>query len=329
MHPRNRSCTFQSALAPDLTQHLAEKRIFGCRYVAAETHLRAFDRYLAEQDVTQPHLTRELLDAWIARRPNESPRTQASRCTAVRQFCLFLERQGHAPYIPTGHLLAKRRDNFVPYIFSTEEIGHIFAVLDQTPSHPRAPHRAVIVPLVFRLLYGCGLRISEALHLRVEDVDVARGLLTIRNTKFLKDRLVPVAPTVAVRLQQYATTYRIACHADAWFFPAPDGGEWSPQVFYDLFRHALHQCGISHGGRSRGPRVHDLRHTFACHRLAQWLRDGVAVDLALPILSTYLGHESVYRTQRYLHLFPQLYPDITLKLSAYCGTVIPTPEVTP
>ncbi|MFZ4397306.1 MAG: tyrosine-type recombinase/integrase [Kiritimatiellia bacterium] len=329
MHPANRSCTFTSALAPYFAQHIAEKRVLGCRYTSVETALRELDRYLLNQGVTHPDFTREFLDTWIARRPNESPGTQASRFTVVRQFCLFLERQGHAPYIPTGHLLAKRRQTFVPYIFSTDEIGHLFAVLDQTRSHPRAPQRAVIVPLVFRLLYGCGLRISEALHLRVCDVDVTRGLLAIRETKFLKDRLVPVAPSVATRLQQYYTTHRTQSHDDAWFFPAPDGGEWSPQVFYDLFRHALRQCGISHGGRSRGPRLHDLRHTFACHRLAQWLRAGVAIDLALPILSTYLGHESMYRTQRYLHLFPQLYPDITAKLTAYCGTVIPSLEVTP
>lgn len=328
MHPRKRSCTYNSALAPFFTQHLAEKRVFGCRYATAETYLQAFDRYLVENGITQPNFTRELLDAWIDRHPNESPHTQFIRYTVIRQFCLFLERQGHAPYIPTEYLLAKRHQTFVPYIFSTEEIGHLLAVLDQTPPDPRSLLRAEIVPLVFRLLYGCGLRISEALHLRVRDVDLARGMLTIRETKFLKDRLVPVAPSVVARLQQYHVKHLTDSRADAWFFPAPDGGEWSPQVFYMLFRHALHQCGIPHGGRSRGPRVHDLRHTFACHRLAQWLREGVDVDIALPILSTYLGHESVYRTQRYLHLFPQLYPDITAKLTAFCGTVIPTSEVT-
>jgi site-specific recombinase XerD len=329
MHLVDRSCTFSSALAPYLTQHLAEKRVLGCHYTAAAITLRVFDRYLLEQGVTHPDLTRELLDAWITRRPHESPATQAGRCTVVRQFCLFLERQGHAPYLPTSHLLAKRYQTFVPYIFSIEEIGRVFAVLDQTRSHPRAPHRAVIIPLVFRLLYGCGLRLSEALHLRVRDVDVTRGILAIRETKFLKDRLVPVAPSVGTRLARYYGEYMIGRDNTDWFFPAPDAGEWSPRVFYELFRTALRQCGISHGGRCRGPRVHDLRHTFACHRLAQWLRAGVAIDLALPILSTYLGHESMYRTQRYLHLFPQLYPDITAKLAIYCGTVIPTPEVTP
>lgn len=328
MHRHEYQPTFESALAADLQQYLAEKRVFGCRYDKAARYLTHVDRILVERGITSPDLPRDLIDAWCAKRPNESPRTQAERSTVVRQFTCYLKRQGHAPYVPTGHLLAKRRDTFVPYIFSTEEIGRLFVVLDQTRSHPRAPHRAVIVPLVFRLLYGCGLRLSEALHLRVRDVDVTRGLLTIRETKFLKDRLVPVAPSVAMRLHQYGMTHLTSRHDDAWFFPAPDGGEWSPRVFYDLFRQALHQCGISHGGRSRGPRVHDLRHTFACHRLAQWLREGVTVDLALPILSTYLGHESVYRTQRYLHLFPQLYPEITAKLTAFCGTVIPTSEVT-
>ena len=183
--------------------------------------------------------------------------------------------------------------------------------------------------MVFRLLYGCGLRISEALHLRIRDVDGAQGLLTIRDTKFRKDRLVPVAPSLTRRLQDYEQRIFATRAPDAFFFQAPDGGAWSSRVWYDIFRHALSQCDIAHRGRGQGPRIHDLRHTFACHRLAQWLRDGMAVDLALPILSTYLGHESVYQTQRYLHLFPQLYPEIASRLASYCGTVIPGEEVTP
>ncbi|HEY3379808.1 MAG TPA: tyrosine-type recombinase/integrase [Armatimonadota bacterium] len=329
MQPHSQTVTFGSVLAPLLQQHIAEKRALGCRYDSAAISLRALDRYLTARDVCHPSLTRDVVEGWIARRPNESPKTQASRCVVLRQFCLFVERQGYAPFLPDSRLVARPQSTFAPYIFSEQEIAALFAVIDTVRPHPRSPDRAQIIPLVFRLLYGCGLRISEALHLHVRDVDGTHGLLTIRDTKFRKDRLVPVAPSLTRRLQGYAQLVLASRAPEAFFFQAPDGGAWHSRVWYDLFRHALSQCGIAHRGRGQGPRIHDLRHTFACHRLARWLRDDMAVDLALPILSTYLGHESIYQTQRYLHLFPQLYPEITSRLAGYCGTVIPDEEVTP
>lgn len=321
--------TFTSILAHDIEQYLAEKRVFGCKYETESRYLQQFDHVMNEYGITSPDLPRDLIDTWISKRPNESPQTQASRCIIVRQFTLYLKRQGHMPYVPTGHLVEKQRKTFVPYIFNQEEIHSLFTFIDQIRADPRSLRRTMIIPLVFRLLYGCGLRLDEALQLHVQDVDQTCELLTIRQTKFLKDRLVPVAPSVTERLREYCARYHVNSSRNDWFFPAPDGGVWSERAIYDIFRQSLHACGIPHGGRNRGPRLHDFRHTFACHRLAHWLKEGMAVDLALPILATYLGHESIYRTQLYLHLFPQLYPDITSKLTIFCGTIIPTLEVTP
>jgi len=326
MQSSERPVLFRSALAPLCQQFLAEKRAQGCRYQSSALTLRAFDGYLHEQHIADPNLSRPLVEAWVGKRPQESTRTQGNRFSLVRQFCLFLERQGYAPFTPPDVWRAKTDHLFTPYIFSEDEIRRLFRYLDQVHSHPRAPQRARIVPLVFRLLYGCGLRISEALHLRVQDVDSSRALLTIREAKLQKDRLVPVAPSLAARLHAYTNTVVGDRAADAFFFQRPDGTAWSHDVCYNLFREALQRCDIAHRGRGHGPRIHDLRHTYACHRLARWVREGIAIDLALPWLATYLGHESVYQTQHYLHLFPQLYPEITGKLTAYCGAVIPAGE---
>ncbi len=126
MYPHDKVRPFYSALAPYFTQYLAEKRVLGYRYTSIETYLHAFDRNLLEHGVTHPNLQRDLLDTWTAKRPNEAPSTQSGRCSVVRQFCLFLERQGHTPYIPIGHLLAIHRETFVPYIFNTDEIRRLF-----------------------------------------------------------------------------------------------------------------------------------------------------------------------------------------------------------
>jgi integrase/recombinase XerD len=182
--------------------------------------------------------------------------------------------------------------------------------------------RHLIMPEVLRLLYGCGCRVSEVLHLRVTDVDLDRGILTVRDAKFGKDRLVPPAVPLVQRLQRYAA--RMGPRPpDAFFFPSPTGGPWNLGSVYWLYRELLLQCGIPHAGRGKGPRVHDLRHTMAVHTLLRWYREGADLDAKLPVLATYLGHQSLAGTQRYLHLIAELFPEITARANAGFGDVIP------
>jgi integrase len=179
---------------------------------------------------------------------------------------------------------------------------------------------------MFRLLYGCGLRAAEARHLQIRDLELTRGILTIREAKFRKDRLVPVAPTLAMRLRTYTVTHLKGKGPDDLVFPAPYGGPFAHQTVHETFCELLWACRISHGGRGRGPRLHDLRHTYAVHRLMQWYRDGADLDVALPVLATYLGHVSLSGTQKYLHLTAEMYPDLIAALQARFGEIIPRKE---
>jgi integrase/recombinase XerD len=176
-----------------------------------------------------------------------------------------------------------------------------------------------VMPALFRVLYACGLRIGEALRLQVRDVDLAAGVFTIREGKFRKDRLVPISPSLQAHLQRYHASMG---ERDT-FFPAPDGGIYSHHAPYTMFRRMLRAAKIPHGGRGQGPRVHDFRHTFAVRRLEAWYREGVDLSSKLPVLSTYLGHESLQGTQRYLQLTASLLPDIALALERRYGTIIP------
>ena len=200
------------------------------------------------------------------------------------------------------------------------------AAADQIQPSPHSPGREVMLPLFFRVLYGCGLRVGEARHLRIRDVDTRRSVLTVRDGKFGKDRLVPVAPSLAARLKAYLAAHARGRKPDALLFPAPDGGPLAPQTIDGAFRQLLWACRISHGGRGQGPRVHDFRHTFAVHRLMHWYRDGVDLGVALSVLSTYLGHVSLSGTQRYLRLTAEMYPDLVSALQARFGDVIPAKE---
>lgn len=317
---------YLSSLAPHLHQFVEEKRALGCRYDSSALMLVKFDRFLLDHQVTVPDLSKAVIEAWARKQSHESILTTQNRVSLVRQFCLFLIRRGFAPYLPGAYLVPKGRSSFVPYIFTQEQVSRFLTAADHIrPSH-YSPLRHVIFPLMFRLLYGCGLRAGEARHLKIVNLDLTRGILTIREAKFRKDRLVPVAPTLAARLRSYATAHLAGKMPDDLVFPAPYGGPFAHQTVHETFRQLLWTCRISHGGRGRGPRLHDLRHTFAVHRLMHWYRDGADLDAALPVLATYLGHVSLSGTQKYLHLTAEMYPDLIAALEARFGDVIPHKE---
>jgi len=326
MREREPKVSYLSALAPHLYQFVDEKRVLGYRYRTQAHWLVAFDRFLLEQGATTPDLPKAVIGAWACKRPHESVCTQRNRIHIVRQLCLFLMRRGFSPYLPGSHLVPKGHPAFVPCIFTQEQVSRFLTAADQIRPSLHSPRREVMLPLIFRLLYGCGLRISEARHLQIRDVDLGRGLLVIREGKFRKDRLVPLAPSLATRLKSYLAIHARGKRPDDLLFAAPDGGPFAPQTIHGAFRQLLWACSISHGGRGQGPRLHDFRHTFAVHRLMRWYREGVDLGVALPVLATYLGHVSLSGTQRYLRLTAEMYPDLIAALQARFGEVIPRKE---
>ncbi len=313
---------FRSRVGSLMAQFIQEKQACGYRY-GEEAHLLArFDRFLCNEALSQCELPRSISRKWLAKQPHESASTHHHRICIVRQFAMYMCRLGYPADVPDRSLRAKRAESFLPRVLTHAEIEQLFHALDQLTPSARAPLRHIIMPEVFRLLYGCGLRLGEVLHLRVADVDLDRGVLTVREAKFGKDRLVPPALPLVQRLQKYAALMGDRA-SDAYFFPSPSGGAWSLSAPYWLYRELLLRCGIAHAGRGKGPRVHDLRHAFATHALLRWYREGADLEAKLPVLATYLGHQSLAGTQRYLHLIAELFPQITVRANAAFGDVIP------
>jgi integrase len=201
-------------------------------------------------------------------------------------------------------------------------VRHILREADQLAPTARSPLRHLVMPEVFRLLYGCGFRVSEVLKLRVADADLNRGILTVRDSKFGKDRHVPPALPLVRRLQAYDTALGLR-PSDAFLFPSDSGGPWRKGVVYALFRQLLFRSGIQHGGRGKGPRIHDLRHTFAVHTMLRWYREGADLNAKLPVLAAYLGHGSIAGTQHYLHLTAELFPEVMERVNQAFADVIP------
>jgi integrase len=322
------SYTYCSALQDHIEGVIRQKRALGFSYDTEAHILMKFDRFCIAQGCAEPQLDKTLVEAWNAKRPNESPTTRMGRISALRQLALYMVRMDLPAYVtPTHH--HPKVPRYVPYIFTAAELGALFAQIDSCTYCCEVPYRQWVMPLLFRLLYGCGLRLSEALCLHLADVDLKTGVLTIHDAKFHKDRLVPITEELQQRFRDYAQLVHRSSDPEALFFVGRPGHPLSGGNVYKNFRRFLWQAGISHGGWGKGPRVHDFRHTFAVHCLARWVREGKDLAVYLPILKTYLGHYSFGDTAYYLRLTAELYPYITAQMEQTFGYIFPKVEGAP
>ena len=249
---------FQSVLSALLEKFLQEKHACGYAYHEATRILRHLDSVLLQEGLATYELPGSFARKWLAKKAHESARTHQQRITVFRQFSRFLVRLGYSAYVPDSTVAARNRSTFVPRMLSDEELRKFLQALDALEPTARSPLRHLVMPEVFRLLYGCGFRVREVLKLRVRDVDLSQGIITVRLGKGRKDRLVPPALPLVNRLQKYAARLENR-PPDAIFFPGPSGGPFSLRSVYTLFRRLLLQCGIPHAGRAKGPRIHDYR----------------------------------------------------------------------
>ena len=314
---------FLSALAVPIEGYIAEKRAVGYKFEVGANMLKRFDLFLHGRCLTEAVLTKQLVMDWTARKPNETVSTQCRRISLLRGLAEHMNRIGYSAYVYPKAMLTVDRYAYIPYIFSSDEIKRIFEVCDHYPPNDSTPNRHLVLPLLLRMLYGCGLRVSEAMNLTRQDVDLDKGTLYIRNTKFNKERILPMADSLTKRCREYCKNVDIGKMGNPYFFPSPYGGHYSEATIYSLFREVLRKAKISHLGRGKGPRIHDLRHVFAVNCLKKWVLDGRDLNNSLPYLSAYLGHEDMRGSQRYLRLTADLYPDITSKIEKTCSYIIP------
>jgi integrase/recombinase XerD len=297
--------TLASAIAGLVT----EKRALGYKYACEERALARFAVFCASEFPGLETVTRASVQAWIA-----CARRRAVKPATVNNLI--------APYVlPAGVLEKPAR--YVPHIYTDRELAALFAATDRCRYCPEVPFRHLVMPVLFRTIYACGLRCSEARLLRVDDVDIDTGVLQIRDAKGGKDRQLPVSEQLRERLAGYHATLA-GQPGWEWFFPGATPGV--PLTLNNVnhnFRRFLWQARIPHGGRGHGPRVHDLRHAMAVNNLRRCFAQGENVDALLPVLQTYLGHSSIGDTAYYLHLTAESYPDITARVKQTLGDVVP------
>jgi integrase len=299
------------------------KRSSGYKYTTISENLRRFSVFTLNYKIEGGALSKEIVLDWTAKRKSEANTTREHRISDLKQFSLYLLDLGHEVYIPVKNQKMLRNE-FVPYIFTHQEIEDFFYACDRIRPHPLS-NKHQVFPVLFRLLYCCGLRISEAIKLKVKDIDLDSGIITIRESKFNKDRLIPMAESLNDILRVYHSKFHIISSPEDYLFSNKDKTALTHDNVYKNFRAILWKAGISHNGN--GPRLHDFRHSFCVHTLSRMVNKEIDLYCALPILSTYLGHTSISATQRYVRLTAEFYPDLINKVSLTCAYVFPEVKI--
>ncbi len=312
---------FTSPLGNLLEQYVAHRRMRGYNSTGSEHYIRQLDTYVAVSPMATDQLTKELVESFIARRPGEKPATQNHRVSTVRCLGKYLVRCGIDAYVLPNGVLSVGKYTFVPHVLSIEELVSLMAAADLLPYRASSPQRRIVIPMMLRLIYGCGLRISEAIRLRVEDVDLQTGVLHIRAAKFNKDRYVPIALSLLRRCQDYVARLALGSAASLPFLPSPRRGFYHKSTIGYAFRQCLVIAGIPH--TDDGPTVHSLRHSFAVHNLVRWAKEGKDVNTLLPYLSSYMGHENLLGTERYLRLTVEMFPEMRDRIRTGCSWILP------
>jgi integrase/recombinase XerD len=253
-------------------------------------------------------ITKEVVEKFVARKSGETPKTQEMRETVIRQFAMFLNSLSIEAYVvPTRK---KSPSKFTPYIFTREQISVIFNVIDNLEYECRSPNYHYVYPFLIRLLYCCGLRISEALALKIEDVDFDEGVLRIEQAKYNNSRLVPISGSLRKVLSKYMDQVGYRGTDKGFMFRTRWNTPYKTHSIYCRFKAFLQRANIPYTENGRTPRLHDLRHTFAVHALEHMSTQGMDVYCSIPYLAAYMGHRKIKCTEQYLRLTAESYGGI-------------------
>lgn len=268
----------------------------GYKFRDPERILGQFVDYCAREGYPDGSITKEACDGFLYGRHLRASTVRRNEL-ALRQLAEYAHAAGWDAYIPSAATLVRVRHQ-VPYVFTDDEIRRLFTVIDSQPMSSFT-NKALVDPVLFRVLYGAGLRISEALHLTLPDVDTDEGIVTIRDSKNGMGRTIPVTRRLAATLGAYITAAHPAPEAcDHVFYTHGPGRPIDQSSIYVRFRDYLADADIPHF--TGGPHPHSLRHGFAVTNLRRWAAEGKDLAVMLPYLSCYMGHTDLRGTQYYL-----------------------------
>jgi len=294
-----REC-LESNFSQRIRDMLAYKKALGYSPESYRNHLLQFNAHCLSKFSDETELTKELVTAWAAARPEEAINGHNRRLATIREFGRYLQSVGQSAYVLPPKMSAKQTQ-FVPYLYTDAELKAFFFGADHCNTNS-VPLRRYIVPVIFRLIYCCGLRPNEGRMIKLADLDMQTGKLYIRESKRHKDRAVALTDEL-LRLCEAYLVVRGRLRAESeYLFPNGTGQAYSYQWLHNCFRDCWKVADMP---VPKGARIYDFRHTFATRRLHDWMDQKEDLYFWLPYLSAYMGHSQFSSTAYYIHLLSE------------------------
>lgn len=297
---------FKSVYSEQMRNFLNYRMSCGLKNVPSEyQYYRKLDKFFLAEGIEEISFAKEQASRWRNRLENESDIARYKRINHTKKFFEYLFVQG-CNVFQFRDIKAPVKD-FVPHVYTDDEVKRYFLAVDTYHSSLNRKN-CVQLPVLFRILYGCGTRITETLMIRKKDVDLTEGIIKLSDTKNAKERYVVMSYSLCDLTRQYADKTFYQLSDNDYIFRNMHGNYISSDWINELHIKILREAGIPYLGGGKGPRIHDWRHTFAVNAFKQMIDNGLDMYVALPILSTYLGHKTIMATERYLRLTVNMYP---------------------
>jgi integrase/recombinase XerD len=303
--------------ASAIARYVAHHRCLGKRFINESAILTAFRKSVDNLPLSD--IRSDMLSRFLNRVGMSDDAVRKKHRTLSRFFRFAVTRK-LLRTSPMPRCIRKGgSSSYAPYIYTEAELKRLLEAVPAATG-PRSDIDADTLRTFLLLLYGAALRRGEARRLKLEDIDVPQSLLHIRGTKFFKTRIVPVSTSLAPVLRRFLAKRRKRhpVHAESRLFCKRNGAALSDSVINAAFRRLRKIAGIRRDGGARNqPRLHDLRHSSAVHRVTAWYRCGADLNDLLPKLATFLGHKGLSGTQRYLTMTQELLTEAGLRFEAF------------
>lgn len=313
---------FSSGIAAHIEAFIRQKHALGHPYKESARILGHFDQMIFRDFPEADHISKEICDQWLREKTGEHPNGLHRRVTPVRQLAKYMNGVGVSSYVLPGNI-PNKQIRYEAHIYTEQELKAFFNSIDSCPKSPFSPTRCYVIPVIFRLLFCCGLRSSEARTLNCEDVDLHDGRITIRESKGWKARIIYVSDDLLGLLREYDSIMQEMMPSRIPFFPNRYGECFNPGILDTWFHEFWDKLPEASTYAGNKPRVHDFRHSFCVYRLNQWVREGKDINTLYSYLSEYLGHSFFVDTDYYLSLVPSFYPEMHSRMAEMNEDILP------
>ena len=322
---------FKSCLSNDMNNFLKLRNAIVAKttFASDKTTLLSIDNFMLKQNYQEKYLTENFINTWISTLTGTS-RTINGKINTVRNFSKYLNSLGGNSFMPN---VIKVKSDYIPYIYSDKELKDIIYTIDNLVSQHSTYSNAVTLlglPVIIRILYGCGTRLGETLELRRKDIDFENETIFLYKTKFSKERLIPMHSTLAKIIKDYCINLGIFHNNEAYLFPGRrKNTHISERSIYEWFTQVLKLLNIDQqrNTTSRGACLHSFRNLFILKSMQQLEKLGHSVNVNDLLLPTYLGHECLIDTDQYMKFSGVQIPETLECFEHFTFDLIPKVEV--